>query len=220
MRLSKPACTIIFILLMSASAIPQTQQDSLLSARAQQLEPFILDSARRSGIDPRILWTLCFVESRFKIEAVSPTGARGPMQFMPDTAARYGLSNPHDPRASIAAAARYLRDLLNRFGGRMDLALAAYNSGEGTVVSYLTGRPLMLRTGKVINPRGLITNGIPPYEETRNYVASILQMTNGSERGSLAFRLPSATGRRSSENISNEKKNKFSDHSSFIDLDQ
>lgn len=55
------------------------------------------------------------------------------MQFMPDTAKRFGLKNPHDPKEAIDAAARYLRDLLKRFGGRLDLALAAYNSGEGTV---------------------------------------------------------------------------------------
>src|SRR5689334_18369041 len=128
--------TITIVLLMSVGVMAQTSRDSSLQTRARVLEPFIINSARRYGIDPQILWKLCFVESRFRIEAVSPKGARGPMQFMPDTATRYGLINPHDPRAAIDAAARYLRDLLDRFGGRMDLALAAYNSGEGTVQSY------------------------------------------------------------------------------------
>jgi len=98
------------------------------------------------------------------------------MQFMPDTARRYGLQNPHDPRAAIDAGARYLRDLLFRFNGRLDLALAAYNAGEGTVESYLTGRPLRLTGGKIINPRGLVTGGLPPYAETRTYVNSILRL--------------------------------------------
>jgi len=102
------------------------------------------------------------------------------MQFMPDTAARYGLTNPHDPEAAIDAAARYLRDLLQKFGGRIDLALAAYNSGEGAVESFRTGRPLVLRTGKIINPRGVITGGIPPYSETQSYVNSILKLSFGS----------------------------------------
>jgi len=60
------------------------------------LEPFIVASAQRYGIDARLLWTLCFVESRFKIDCVSPKGARGPMQFMPETAAVNGLANPHE----------------------------------------------------------------------------------------------------------------------------
>jgi hypothetical protein len=85
------------------------------------------------------------------------------------------LQDPHDPRAAIDAGARYLRDLLIRFNGRLDLALAAYNAGEGTVESFLTGRPLRLTSGKIINPRGLVT-GLPPYTETRTYVNSILRL--------------------------------------------
>jgi hypothetical protein len=96
------------------------------------------------------------------------------MQFMPDTARRYGLENPHDPRAAIDAAAHYLRDLLFRFNGRLDLALAAYNAGEGTVESFLTGRPLRLTNGKIINPHGVVTGGVPPYAETKYYVNSIM----------------------------------------------
>ena len=147
-----------------------------LQERARQLEPFILESAKRYGIDPRILSSVCFIESRYRLDAISPKGARGPMQFMPDTARRYGLQNPHDPRAAIDAGARYLRDLLVRFNGRLDLALAAYNAGEGTVESFLTGRPLRLKGGKLINPRGLVTGGLPPYAETRTYVNSILKL--------------------------------------------
>jgi soluble lytic murein transglycosylase-like protein len=96
------------------------------------------------------------------------------MQFMPETAVRYGLKNPHDPKAAIDAAAHYLRDLLERFNGRVDLAVAAYNAGEGAVESFRTGTPLVLRTGKIINGRRLVTGGVPPYPETRAYVRSIL----------------------------------------------
>jgi soluble lytic murein transglycosylase-like protein len=148
-----------------------------LQQRQRQLEPLILESAKRYGIDPRILGSVCFTESRYRLDAISPKGARGPMQFMPDTAHRYGLQNPHDPRAAIDAGARYLRDLLIRFNGRLDLALAAYNAGEGTVESFLTGRPLRLTSGKIINPRGLVTGGLPPYAETRTYVNSILRLS-------------------------------------------
>jgi soluble lytic murein transglycosylase-like protein len=211
---------IVFALCISASAIAQTESDRSLRARARSLEPLIAESAKRYGIDPRILWTLCFVESRFKTDAVSPKGARGPMQFMPDTAVRYGLNNPHDPKAAIGAGARYLRDLLNRFGGRVDLALAAYNSGEGAVESFLTGRPLLLRTGKIINPRGLVTGGIPPYPETRNYVGSILKLANSVSASSPLISAPTSRRNSSTQNISDEGKKKSITSSSFIDLDQ
>jgi len=164
------------LLLSTATTMAQAGRDPgpPLQERSRQLEPLIVESAKRYGIDPRILRSLCFVESRFRLDAVSPKGARGPMQFMPDTARRYGLHNPHDPKAAIDAGAHYLRDLLIRFDGRLDLALAAYNAGEGTVESFKTGRPLRLASGKIINARGLITGGLPPYSETRAYVNSII----------------------------------------------
>jgi Transglycosylase SLT domain len=198
--------SIAFVLLSSIGGFAQ-ERSSAVKERARLLEPFITESAGRYRIDARLLWTLCFVESRFKVDAVSPKGARGPMQFMPDTAARYGLMNPHDPKAAIDAGARYLRDLLLRFGGRVDLALAAYNSGEGAVESFLTGRPLLLRTGKVINPRGVITSGIPPYRETQNYVSSILRLSFGRSASSQwktdrRLKLNSPSTRNSEEKIS------------------
>lgn len=164
--------SIPFLLLIAITAAAQTQkQESAgLQERAQRLEPYFTESARRYGLDARILRVLCLIESRYRLDAVSPKGARGPMQLMPETARQYGVRNAHDPKDSIDAAARYIRDLLVRFGGRLDLALAAYNAGEGTVESYLRGKPLVLRTGKIINPRGLATGGIPPYQETREYV--------------------------------------------------
>jgi soluble lytic murein transglycosylase-like protein len=178
------------LLFVSATSLAQTrtQSDLSMQQRASELEPLIVQAATRYGIDPRLLEMICFVESRFKVDAVSPKGARGLMQFMPDTAARYGLTNPHDPKAAIDAAAHYLRDLLNRFGGRVDLAVAAYNAGEGAVESFRSGRPLTLANGKVINVRGLITGGIPPYLETQSYVRQIIQLlaTRGNVmRGSL-----------------------------------
>jgi soluble lytic murein transglycosylase-like protein len=178
--MSQKLITSIVCLLVLAATVMAQQRDESVTRRARSLEPFITEAAHRYGIDPRLLWTLCFTESRFKVEAVSPKGARGPMQFMPETAARYGLVNPHDPKAAIDAGARYLRDLLKRFGGRVDLALAAYNAGEGTVESFLKGKPLLLPTGKIINPRGLTTSGVPPYRETQNYVSSILGVSFGS----------------------------------------
>ncbi len=105
---------------------------------------------------------------------------------MPDTAKRFGVRNPHDPQQAIDAAARYLRDLLMKFDGRLDLALAAYNAGEGTVESFQTGRPLVLASGKIINRRGRITGGIPPYRETQDYVRSAISFFTEDQVKSLA----------------------------------
>jgi soluble lytic murein transglycosylase-like protein len=150
------------------------RREPSLDERARLIEPAIGEAAARYGIDPRLLRAVCFTESRYRPNAISPKGALGLMQLMPDTAAQYGLKNPFDPRAAIDAGARYLRDLLIRFDGRIDLAVAAYNAGEGAVQSFRSGKPLILRTGKVINPHGLITGGIPPYSETQNYVRAIV----------------------------------------------
>lgn len=180
--------TILLLLTASAMAQGTRQPGPSLQQRSRQLEPLFLESAKRYGIDPRILSILCFIESRYRVEAISPKGARGPMQFMPDTARRYELQDPHDPRAARDAAPHYLRDLLFRFNGRLDLALAAYNAGEGTVESFLRGRPLRLTSGKIINPRGLVTGGVPPYRETQEYVNSAIALF--SERPAQILKPP------------------------------
>ena len=144
-------------------------------ARAAQYEPVIAAAAARNGVDPRLLWTIAFLESRFKPGAVSYKNGKpcayGMMQFIPSTAGQYGLQNPFDARASIEASARYVRDLAARFGGRADLVLASYNAGEGAVEAYRKGISIRLPDGRVINPNRLQTGGIPPYTETRNYVS-------------------------------------------------
>lgn len=209
--------SIVCVLVLAAPGMAQEHDESLIR-RATSLEPLIVESAQRYGIDARLLWTVCFTESRFRVEAISPKGARGPMQFMPDTATRYGLANPHDPKAAIDAGARYLRDLLQRFGGRVDLALAAYNAGEGTVESFLTGRPLLLRTGKIINPRGIVTGGIPPYAETENYVSSILKMSFGSS-GFAQRKSERSISRSAPRKNSEEKSSRRTSESSFIEVE-
>jgi hypothetical protein len=93
------------------------------------------------------------------------------MQFMPATARRYGLCDPFDPAQAVDAAARYLRDLQELFGRRLDLILAGYNAGEGAVKAFRAGRKLILSDGRVINPGG-IKSTIPPYRETVNYVTN------------------------------------------------
>jgi soluble lytic murein transglycosylase-like protein len=143
--------------------------------RAKVYEPLIASTAERYNIDPNLLWTIAYLESRFRHDAVSYKNGKpcayGLMQFTGATALRYGLTNPHNPSESLDAAARYVRDLHTRFGPRVDLILAAYNAGEGTVEAFRDGRTLISPNNKIINPRGQRTRGIPPYNETRQYVA-------------------------------------------------
>ncbi len=123
------------------------------------------EASRRHAIDYELLQALVATESGFDAGAISPKGAIGLMQVMPATAARYGLQGDrrrtaeaklHDPRLNIATGSRYLRDLIHMFDGSLELALAAYNAGEGAVQ----------RAG----------NRIPNYRETQNYVKTVLQL--------------------------------------------
>ena len=110
---------------------------------------------KQNGIDPFLIYCLMSQESKLTSGAVSPKGAMGLMQLMPGTAARYGVSNPYDVAQNIAGGTRYLKYLLKMFNGRVDLALAGYNAGEGAVMKY--------------------GNTIPPYNETQNYVKLIIK---------------------------------------------
>lgn len=148
----------------------QFSQFSLLK-RARVFEPTISRIAAEEGVDPYLLWTIAYNETRFRPWLRSYAGAEGLMQFIPATAARFNLSNPYQPEPAIRAAARYVKFLSNRFGGRIDSILAGYNAGEGAVDAYLQGRTV--RSGKkIINASGIKTvGGVPPYRETIGYVA-------------------------------------------------
>lgn len=148
---------------------------SVWAQSASVVEPQIATTAQRYNLDPRLLWVIAYLESRFNPRAVSPKGARGLMQLMPATAARYGVTNPHDVAQALNGAARYLRDLMARYPQRLDLVLAAYNAGEGTVDAYLYGEALQAGS-RLINAQREKTNGLPPYRETRAYVQRGLTM--------------------------------------------
>ena len=101
---------------------------SVLS-RAELFERTIVEAARKEGVDPLILWTIAYNETRFRPWLTNPKNARGLMQFIPATAARFGLVDPYEPRAAIYAAAKYVKYLDGLFGRRIESVLAAYNSG-------------------------------------------------------------------------------------------
>lgn len=139
--------------------------------RARAYEPLIAAAARRHAVDPRALWTIAYLETRFRPAAVSPHGARGLMQFMPATARAYGLRDPHHPAAAIDAAARHVKILAARYNHRLDLVLASYHAGESVVDAYMSGAIVNLPSGKTINRRKMKTGGVPPYKGTQKYVA-------------------------------------------------
>jgi soluble lytic murein transglycosylase-like protein len=142
---------------------------SLVHVTSQQLNPslgnfttgnsdvdtFIVEAGRRNSVDPLLLYSIMHQESSFKPRAMSYKGARGLMQLMPGTASRFGVTNIWDPKQNIEGGARYMRFLLDLFGGDVRLALAGYNAGEGAVLKY--------------------GYQVPPYSETREYVRRIGQ---------------------------------------------
>lgn len=151
-------------------------------SRAELFERTIVEAARKEGVDPLILWTIAYNETRFRPWLTSPKRAQGLMQFIPATASRFGLTDPYEPNASIHAAARYVKYLHGIFGRKIESVLAAYNSGEGTVLAYLHGRTVRSH-GRVINPSERRTpGGIPPYRETTNYVSQGMKVYRWLER--------------------------------------
>lgn len=131
----------------------------------------VMEIAPRYGVDPELVFCLMRKESSFKRKALSHKGASGLMQLMPATARRFDVSDIFDPRQNITGGVRYLRWLMDAFGeDRLDLVLAGYNAGEGSVIKY--GR------------------SVPPYSETRDYVKVIT-----GRYGGLVHRRPAVAQR-------------------------
>jgi len=126
-------------------------------APAVSLDQAIAAGSQRYRIDPDLISSVIRAESNFNVRAVSPKGAQGLMQLMPKTASQLGVANPFDPGANVDGGTKYLRELIERYNFDLVKALAAYNAGPHRVEQY---------------------GGVPPYRETRAYVARIVRDFN------------------------------------------
>jgi soluble lytic murein transglycosylase-like protein len=127
-----------------------------------KIDSLIKQNGSKHGVDPYLVFCVMEQESHFSSRAVSPKGARGLMQLMPGTGARFGVRNAFNPAENIAGGTRYLKQLMNKFNGRVDLVLASYNAGEGAVVKF--------------------GSRVPPYRETRDYVRKISYRYHGPKK--------------------------------------
>lgn len=134
------------------TAVLQPIPVDIPTSGSADIDRLIYEAGEREHVDPRFIHAVIWQESRYDADARSRAGAVGLMQLMPATAERFGCHDRNDPASNIEAGTKYLSWLLKRFSGNVELALAGYNAGEGSVDKY---------------------DGIPPYEETQNYVKII-----------------------------------------------
>ncbi len=154
-----------FKMIRKEETAPRSGAGALGAARVAQLfmpaqadilrfSPLIESASRTHGVDSALVHAVITAESGYNPGATSKAGARGLMQLMPGTAARYGVRNIVDPQENINGGVRYLRDLITMFNGNLELAVAAYNAGENAVIRH--------------------GNRVPPYAETVHYVPKVL----------------------------------------------
>lgn len=141
-----------------------TPQPVKLTAKVD-IDTVIREASQRRQLDPDFVNSVIKAESNFHTRAVSPKGAQGLMQLMPGTAAKLGVSDPFDPRANVEAGTAYLSDLLDLYHDDPIKALAAYNAGPLRVQQY---------------------HGVPPYSETRSYIARIVRDFNARKKAQMA----------------------------------
>ena len=139
--------------------------------RTTSLQDIVTEASNRYGIDPDLVFSLIRAESAFNLNAVSPKGAQGLMQLMPQTATRLGVENPMDAADNVDGGTRYLRELLTRYNQDLIKALAAYNAGPARIQQF---------------------HGVPPYAETIAYITRVVRDLN--HRKLAKARIDSHTG--------------------------
>jgi hypothetical protein len=132
--------------------VPPAETSPVVS-EAMSLGELVEHASQRNKVDAELVLSVIRAESAFRANAISPKGAQGLMQLMPQTAMELGVRDPLDPAANVEAGTRYLRQLLDRYNNDLSKALAAYNAGPGPVDQY---------------------HGVPPYGETRAYLAKVI----------------------------------------------
>jgi soluble lytic murein transglycosylase-like protein len=152
------------------SAVPaQVTPVAAAVAPRVDLDNVVRDASNRHRLDPDFVNSVIKAESNFKSRAVSPKGAQGLMQLMPGTASKLGVKDPFDPTANVEGGTAYLSQLLDRYKDDPIKALAAYNAGAHRVEQY---------------------HGVPPYRETREYVARIVRDFNAKKRAQMKATAP------------------------------
>jgi soluble lytic murein transglycosylase-like protein len=134
--------------------LKESPKKTLSSNLTDLYDHVISEASKRHGVSFSLLKALIKTESDFNPQAVSSAGARGLMQLMPENIKILKIKNPFDPRENIMGGTRYLKQLINRFDGKLPLALAAYNAGPGVVEQY---------------------QQIPPFKETENFVQEVMK---------------------------------------------
>ena len=170
----------------SGSIRTTTASGAPLSRRSALYDAAIEEHAAAHRVRPELVRAVIQVESAYNPRARSNKGAMGLMQLMPETAADLGVTNAYDPVQNIRGGVAYLRQLLDKFGGNEELALAAYNAGPGAVTKY--------------------GDAIPPYRETREYVDKVRARTNVTTvNGSTIYKTYKVMGGREVAFYSNVK---------------
>lgn len=136
-------CPVVFLMIMTALSAADLKK---------KFDPVVREAAARNRIDPELIHAVIKAESNYDPFAVSAKGALGLMQLMPDTARHYGVLNVFDAAQNVEGGVKYIKDLIKLYNGKTRLVLAAYNAGQEAVHRY---------------------GGIPPYKETRDYIARI-----------------------------------------------